>query len=365
MAEIRRLSNDHEIRQYDSLVSSSLATTITHTSQFVEFVSERLNAQTTILGVYENDKLRGALPLAVSEHTYGNVINSLPYYGSWGGSVLDADLAPTDRDRIRRRLFAGLDEFASAEDCILSTVIRTPLDPEPVKYEQIIDYEYRDERVGQITQLPVVGDSTHRDALLYDTFQKSSRTAVRKAEREGVEIHTADSPGAELNMVYNIYIENMLEKGYEQKYTDEGGSIKKKQTLADILHTFENSRLRYATMDEKIIMGILELWTDDVIDYFMTAIDSEYRGSYATNLGVYTGMKWGLDNGMKYYNFGGTWNSQDGVYQFKRQFGAIGWEYYYYITAHDEIDHLIEQDSNALSEAYPGFYVLPYSELDK
>lgn len=363
MAEIRRLSSDHEIRQYDSLVSFSRTTTISHTSQFVEFISDYLDADTSILGVYEDDKLRGALPLVVSEHTYGNVINSLPYYGSWGGPVLDPNLNPTNKDRIRSQLFTGLDEFAAAEDCILSTIVRTPLDPAPVKYEEVIDFDYRDERVGQITQLPVVGKNETRDAILYNTFQKSCRTAVRKAEREGVEIKTTDSPGSELDAVYDIYMANMLEKGYEKVYTDEGGTIKRKKELADILQTFETSQLRYAIFDGNIIMGILEIWTDDVIDYFMTAIDSEYRNSYATNLGVFTGMKWGIETGKKYYNFGGTWKSQNGVHQFKKQFGAIDWEYYYYITAHDNIDHIIEQDSEALSEAYPGFYVLPYSEL--
>src|SRR4051812_40250096 len=66
--------------------------------------------------------IKGALPgfLRKNEET-GNVLNSLPFYGSNGGVVeFNNDL------NLRRMLLNAFNEFAEAERCVSSTLITSP-----------------------------------------------------------------------------------------------------------------------------------------------------------------------------------------------------------------------------------------------
>jgi len=123
--------------------------------------------------------------------------------------------------------------------------------------------------------------------------------------------------------------------------------------------------LRYAELNGTVIAGIFQFYYKDIIEYCQPAIHHDYRDTNVTNLLVFTGMKDAYNHGYSYWNFGGTWYSQENVYNFKRSFGAIDFPYYYFTISygdHTKIKQLTVED---LKKQYPGFYVVPYSKLIK
>jgi hypothetical protein len=58
---------------------------------------------------------------------------------------------------------------------------------------------------------------------------------------------------------------------------------------------------------------------------------------------------------------GGTWLSQSGVYDFKKRWATTDYPYYYYTQIFNTDVKL--QRKETLLTMYPGFYVLPFSEL--
>jgi len=63
----------------------------------------------------------------------------------------------------------------------------------------------------------------------------------------------------------------------------------------------------------------------------------------------------------KNWNWGGTWLSQTGVYDFKKKWGTSDYPYYYYTKLFNE--RVRFSSKGALLKDYPGFFVLPFSEL--
>ena len=65
--------------------------------------------------------------------------------------------------------------------------------------------------------------------------------------------------------------------------------------------------------------------------------------------------------GFTRWNWGGTWLSQEGVYRFKKKWGASERRYRYFITLADA--SLKRRTAAELAAAYPWYYTLPYDQL--
>ena len=66
--------------------------------------------------------------------------------------------------------------------------------------------------------------------------------------------------------------------------------------------------------------------------------------------------------GFKRSNWGGTWKSQEGVFRFKRKWGARARPYDYFIQLNDE--SLGRSTPAQLRERFGHFYVVPFDTLE-
>jgi len=364
--ERRILESDRYLHEYDRLIEDAPEATPYVRREYYETVADWLDAESAYLAITRTESVVAALPLVLKRHGLGNVINSGPYFGTYGGIVTDLSLTPADKTEVRRELLSFFIDFAEREQCVISNIIFPPYERDPLFFEKELPYDYRDRRMGQITHLPApAADRPLRERLLYDRFSKSCRRSVRDAEDADIEIGVTTEPGPKLDGFYEVYRQEMMGKGYEDQAARDGGNIKEKAYFEHLMDSFgDDCRLRYATIDDDVIMGIVQLLHGEKIQYHQPTIDMEYRNTGATNLGVYESMKWGIEHGYSYYNFGGTWLSQEGLYNFKRRFGALDSPYKYYITEHGDCSHLRDMTPAELQEAYPGFYIMPYDELE-
>jgi hypothetical protein len=68
-----------------------------------------------------------------------------------------------------------------------------------------------------------------------------------------------------------------------------------------------------------------------------------------------------VDEGYKWWNWGGTWLSQGGVYNFKSRWGTSDHKYFYYTKVYNEA--LLEYPTGTLLKEYPYFFVVPFNVL--
>lgn len=352
------ITTEHDFTNYHLLLDKAPESTIYHTREYVTHVAHHLNAEHFFLALKENDRMVGAMPFILKKNSrLGNIINSNPFFGSYGGLIVHPDLAPMEKNRVKRRLLEALDNFAKDHDCILSTIIASPMDRDQPFYFKNYQHSYLDHRVAQVTILPLPsGKYDIRSRLFEEKFSQSCRRAVRNAEKKGVLIKETTEKGIALDEFYAIYKENMGSKG---------GLVKDKGFFENALDAFPKGacNLRYAELSGNVIAGIFQFYYKDIAEYFQPAIAHDYRHTGATNLLVLDGLAQAANAGYLYWNFGGTWDTQEDVYNFKRSLGAVDFTYYYFIKSYYRHDHIKELKPADLVREYPGFYVLPFSEL--
>ena len=354
MEEIE-VNTSHDFNNYSNLLMKASESTISMTKHYIDFIAHNLHAESHVLAIKENDRMLGAIPITLKRNSnFGNIINSGPYFGSYGGLVVNPDLTPLMKIEVKVRLLRFLDNFAIRNNCVLTMIDASPFDRDQIFYFQNMNFRFLDRRIAQITLIPNM-NNIHSFS---ERFSSSCRRAIRKAEKEKLVTREVFSKSKELDEFYAIYKDNIISKG---------GSVRDKWFFEKAFEAFPKNTvsLQYILYNEKLIAGIFILYYKNIIQYTQPAIHHDYRHLAATNLLVYKGMEQGALKGYAYYNFGGTWESQNEVYNFKRSFGADDYAYYYFIKTYLDTSDLMKLSPEELEKEYPGFYVIPFRELNQ
>src|SRR5262249_30675018 len=157
-----------------ALCYSFNALTVYQTWEYRNLLADLLRARPVYAGAIDDSKrLAGALPLMECQGPFGKVLNSLPFFGSYGGII------GRDQDA-RQALAEHYNAVASAPEIAAATLVASPLEPEP----SIFLHDFTDTRIGQVTYLNLGSDPR---AALLDSIDATARRNLRKAESSGVE----------------------------------------------------------------------------------------------------------------------------------------------------------------------------------
>ena len=305
----------------------------------------------------ESGRMVGALPLFLKRNgRYGNVLNSLPFYGSNGGVLVSP--AAKDRDGVKRCLMEALHSLAVEESVVAATLVSNPLDADTQFYESYSQYTLRDERVGQITHLPTRrGYGKDLQDSLLAMFHQKTRNGIRKAIKSDVKVSHSDSAEA-LRTLATLHRQNVEAIG---------GLAKPWSVFMAIRETFaydQDYRVYVGEIDGVVIAALLVFFYNQVAEYYTPASVQSSRVHQAMSLLIYEAMQQAARCGCRYWNWGGTWLGQDGVYQFKSRWGTTDWPYYYYVREYDKSASLRQLERGTLLAEYPYFYVIPFKDLN-
>src|SRR5262249_50766173 len=142
----------------------------------------------------------------------------------------------------------------------------------------------------------------------------SARRNVRKAEAAGITI-TVDN--AAFAFLEACHVENMRVIG---------GKAKPHQFFELVprcLREDSDFALYVARHRGNLVAALLVLFHAQTAEYFVPVVAEEHRSSQALPLIIYEAARDAVTRGMRRWNWGGTWTSQEGVYRFKRKWGAI------------------------------------------
>ena len=301
------------------------------------FLEELLNIKSNyLLAIDSNNNIQAILPLMEKDGKFGKIINSLPYYGSNGGVL----------SRNKEATMELLSYYESLIESIAgSTYVTNPLQNN--SYD--LKYDILDKRVGQWT--PIVYEENIEENIL-KSYHSKTRNLVRKAIKLDLKIEVDNS---QIDFLYETHYDNI---------TAIGGKAKDRKFFELIEKYFEENvdyKIYIAKLDGKKIGAVLLFYYNKTVEYFTPAVVSEYRNYQPTSLIIYRAMIDASCDKYSWWNWGGTWLTQDGVYHFKKRFGAIDKEYKYFIKINNK--DIYNSSPKELLAEYDNFYVIPFNKL--
>lgn len=298
--------------EWDEFVDRSCNGTMFHTRRFLNY-HPQYRFQDHSLYFQKKEKRHAIFPAASINEKNGDILHSHP--GSTIGSLV-TNTSSSLKESFD--LVTALVKYAQDENF---SGIKITLPPncysEPTSnYMEFallkIGFTYLKREVSSVMLLPGTIEETMKG------FKPSHRQAVRKAEKEGVQIRQSTNFGT----FYRI-LKNNLSKRHGVSPTH---SLKELELLQAI---FPNKIILHgAFIKDKMIAGVVSFLLNKRIQLaFYISHDENFQEKRALNLLFYTIFKEAIQNGKKVFDFGiftvdGEPNF--GLARFKENFGASG-----------------------------------------
>lgn len=326
---------------YEAFLKHHKAALIYYSIKFKQFLEKQTKSESIIfLAIDENDNIQGILPLMVKTGPFGKVLNSLPYYGSNGGIL--ANLKEAKDLLIDKYL-----EIANSGEYAAATIIENPLDKD-YPYDKIISDE-TEFRIGQLTN--IAGSFADLEELMV-RFDSKTRNIIRKAIKSEVIVKIDND---QFDFLRNTHLKNM----------ELIGGLAKELIFFDNVQKYFTSGVDYnlyvARIDNVLVAATLVFYYGKVVEYYTPVIVKEFRSFQPLSYIIAKAMFDASTNGYQWWNWGGTWASQDGVHNFKSKWGTEEKKYSYHIFVFNK--ELYNCTKDDLLNQYSGFYVLPFSSL--
>lgn len=343
--EVITLSGERE-NEYEEFLLKSPNTLFFASNKYRTLIKSLLNCSDFYLLALKDNQIAGALPcMIIKNEKYGNVLNSLPYYGS-NGAIIEHK----DSDNVKDLLMSALKDLCKKQNCAASTVITSPLESD-LGYYRSQHCDFVDTRRGMITHLPRYSAETEQELL--NLFDANKRRDARKVMRSTVKVRS-DNSAASFEFLYEVHLENMLAVG---------GKPKEKRFFEYVLHHLVpgvDYNIYLAELEGVTISALLIFYFNKTVEYFTPVIVSEYRTYQALTLIILRAMVDSAKRGFDKWNWGGTGLSQTGVYNFKKGFGATEYPYYYFTTIYDK--SILKLEKSVILNEYSDFFVFPFNE---
>ena len=292
--------SENQFDVYERYLESKDEALFYHSIKYMKLLESTINGAKAIylIAINESNEINGVLPLFEKDGPLGKVYNSLPFYGSNGGSIADSDY-------VFDKLFNYYSELTDAKNVCSSTIVEN--------FSMISRYDetkfnMTDYRVSQVTKIDNIDN--HEEKLMC-SFHSKTRNMIRKAEKSDVKVCVDNDC---FDFLYNTHVENLESLG---------GKAKSNLFIKNIDKYFDKGKdykIYVAYKDNIPVSALLLFYYKKYVEYYMPVVKKEFRSLQSLSKIIYTAMIDASKNGYCYWNWGGTWPSQDGVYRFKKRF---------------------------------------------
>jgi hypothetical protein len=321
---------------YDRFVAGHPKSLLYYSSRYRSFLEELLGCQSAYWIACEGSDIVGVLPLMRLPGRWGDVLNSLPFFGSNGGILASSAEA-------EQALLKKFNELSAEGAVAASTWVAHPLAADQL----VPDHDLVDERLCHFTEL------SRNAKILLARIDGSARRNIKKAQASGVTVRVDnDSFG-------------FLEQTHRDNMKSIGGRAKTSRFFDLVQRHFEpgvDYNLYVAEAGGALCAALLLLYFNDTVEYFTPVTVEAMRTNQPMALILFEAMLDSASAGYRRWNWGGTWLTQTGVRRFKQKWGATEGRYRYYTKLNRE--DLLHQSSTVLAETYPDFFVVPYAALE-
>jgi hypothetical protein len=337
--------NESYILDIDKQLFSSGNQMVYYSSGFISFLKTIMpGSKFYYVTVTDNDNLLGLLPFALKKNGDCTVLNSLPFYGSYGGPLV---LMKENEADIVNLLLNGYCGFAYEIKADIANFIENPLQPIIHNIPSESDFETIDERIGQFTEFPEQHPDLEENLMAI--FHSKTRNMIRKGEKTNLTIELKDDD-ASFEWLHSEHTRSILNLG---------GLPKALTVFSALRSSFgRNCELYIGYANGEPVCGVLIILYAQTIEYFTPVVKDEWRESQVLSALIYRIMLKMIDRGFKQWNWGGTWLSQEGVYRFKKRWGSVDYPYRYYSRKTSKSIMRIPRESLQIN--FPFYYLYKY-----
>ncbi len=356
--EIEFLSNSVTQDEYHNFLLNDERNSFFSTIEYRNLIACETDSEPYYFTYTRNDILLGVLPSFLRRNDeYGNVLNSLPYYGYYGGVILDPALSQDKKSVIFEKIFQKYIEFCQENNVISSNLIENPMKQNKHLYEKHYNPDMYDERISQITTFPNVSEQADEQDIedqLMQMFEPMRRRNIRKARKEGVDFFVSRDR-EDLIALAKLHQQHMNAIDGNEK------SIAFFESIPDLVSE-DHFKVYLATFDGKKIAGLLNFYFNKTVEYYTPAYDMEFKSKQAPTLLVFEAMKDAIQDGYQRWNWGGTHKEQTGLYNYKKRWGTEDNIYHYFIKTFQGIDQIKDLNPEEIRNNFPDFYVIPFHD---
>jgi len=344
-----------EVELYSTFLRQQSHSLFFYDYAYQKLVCTHLNSELYVWIAKYAGRVLGAISVAYSQAgPLGVVANSMPYFGGNGGTITSRELSVDDDAFIKKRLIEIAFQDATKKKCASLTMISNPLDPGSFEIlEEQFGSQPSDSRIGQFTTLP---RSTSEDieTVLIKQFENPRPRNIRRAIKSGISVKSSNERDDLL----------FLWKTHKSNIEAIGGHVKKQEFFMSVYDQIDHDdwKVFVGRLDKQPISALLLFYSRNVVEYFTPATVSDFRRLQPSALVIYQAMLDAVNRGIEYWNWGGTWETQKGVYDFKKKWGALDYPYYYFTKIYN--DDIFQATPSELLEYYPGFYVVNFERLN-
>lgn len=250
---------------------------------------------------YEDNGLRAIYVYMRRKTVLEGVYDSVTPYG-YGGVLFDGD---TSEQNLQAFWKAYVEKMK--EESIVCNFVR---------YHPVLANAVPMKVVSDVIDLgKTVAFHLDSPEVIWQNIVPKNRNMIRKAERNGIEIHHAADMSLLKDFV-QIYNATMDKDNAEEYYYF--GEEFYKSIHEDLDGHYE---MFYATYEGKIIAMSIMLFANKQMHYHLSGSVLEYRNLAPSNLLLYKAALWGYEHGYKTFHLGGGVGSgEDNLYKFKAAF---------------------------------------------
>jgi hypothetical protein len=340
MIEVELLQPEDELEYKEFLISCDYSMA-QHTLGWQNVVKNLLGDKFYYLIAKENGKIVGGLPISIKENERGNIMNSIPFAGGYGGIIAQNNIR--NREMIYEALLHEMISNAKENDCILISISTPPFSKDLNLYNALFKPDYI---LPNFIQYIDLGNPVN--------YERDIRRKIKKAVELGVEITEDDSSG-NLQVFYDIYktrVRQLNGKMYPPRFFE----VVKKNANA-------NSKFLFARYQGKIVSGILLLHSRRIVDDFIAVMDMDYSYTEANSLMIDCAINWARKKGFKYWNWQSLPSKDSGGYNFKARWGSLDSEHYYLTKVLGDLTALKKCGLEQIKKEYEWYFVMPYDQL--
>lgn len=328
-------------QKYDSFLEKN-DSTFFHSSKYLYLLANLIDAKKFFILVRDQDEIKGILPFFMKKSKFGNVVNSLPYFGSYGGII-------TEQVEIGKIMLEELNHFNQENQVLSSVIVENPFYHLQGLYEKYFQYNSTDSRFTQCTKL------NKEKSELFNSFEKRVRWSIKKSDDNNIKVQKKDLDDKNLQQFFNLHKKNMKSKNAQFKSQDFFKSIKK------MFNEGKDYNVFVGYSDEVPISFLLVFYHKNFTEYYMPAQDANFKHLQPASKLIWESMKESLNKKKYYYNFGGTPKNNQTLYRFKRGWNAVEYNYQYFIFR--DLERIREIELEELKKSYQYFYIIPYDEI--
>jgi lipid II:glycine glycyltransferase (peptidoglycan interpeptide bridge formation enzyme) len=151
---------------------------------------------------------------------------------------------------------------------------------------------------------------------------------------------------------------------HEENMREIGGLAKSRNFFGALPQYFrpgQDYRLYVASLGGEPVAAIVVFFYNQTVEYYTPVVRKEYRDSQALSAVIFRAMCDASAAGYAWWNWGGTWLSQEGVYRFKSRWGTKDMPYRYFTSVHNPA--VLKASPAELLAWYPSFFTVPFSLL--